>query len=98
MAQMIGAVASLAWPVLIVVVLLMFRRPITGVIRSAEHRGWSLEVGGQKLYTSAEAVAAQARQALGAGATAVTSSPVVLLKELRAAGLLDSRVDSLGSA
>jgi CheY-like chemotaxis protein len=48
-AQTISAVAALLWPVLLLVLILMFRRQLARVIGSAEQREWSLEVGGQKL-------------------------------------------------
>ncbi|HEV8557875.1 MAG TPA: response regulator [Actinophytocola sp.] len=49
MAETISAVAALLWPVLLLVLILMFRRQLARVIGSAEQREWSLEVGGQKL-------------------------------------------------
>jgi CheY-like chemotaxis protein len=48
-AETISAVAALLWPVLLLVLILMFRRQLARVIGSAEQREWSLEVGGQKL-------------------------------------------------
>jgi CheY-like chemotaxis protein len=48
-AETITAIAALLWPLLLLVVLLMFRRPLARVVRSAEQREWTLEVGGQKL-------------------------------------------------
>lgn len=49
MAETITSIASLLWPLLILVGLLLFRRPLLRVVRSAEQREWTLEVGGQKL-------------------------------------------------
>jgi CheY-like chemotaxis protein len=49
MAQTIGAIAALMWPALILIALLMFRRPLRRVIQSAEQRKWTLKVGGQEL-------------------------------------------------
>lgn len=49
MAQTITAVASLLWPLLVLLMLVLFRRPLSRVVRSAEQREWSLEVGGQRL-------------------------------------------------
>jgi CheY-like chemotaxis protein len=48
-AQTITAIASLLWPLLVLVILLLFRRPLMRVVRSAEQREWTLEVGGQKI-------------------------------------------------
>ncbi|MQA27380.1 MAG: response regulator [Micromonosporaceae bacterium] len=49
MAQLVSAVASLLWPLLVLVALLVFRAPLSRIIRSAEAREWTLEVGGQKI-------------------------------------------------
>lgn len=49
MAETIGAISSLLWPLLVLTGLLLFRRPLQRVVRSAEQREWTLEVGGQKL-------------------------------------------------
>lgn len=49
MADTIGAISSLLWPLLVFTGLLLFRRPLLRVVRSAEQREWTLEVGGQKL-------------------------------------------------
>ena len=49
MAQTISAIANLLWPLLVLVLLLIFRAPLARVVRSAEQREWTLEVGGQKL-------------------------------------------------
>lgn len=49
MAETIGAISSLLWPLLVFIGLLLFRRPLLRVVRSAEQREWTLEVGGQKL-------------------------------------------------
>ncbi len=49
MAETLSSVAALLWPLLVLVVLLLFRRPLLRVVRSAEQREWTLEVGGQKL-------------------------------------------------
>lgn len=49
MAETISAIAALLWPLLVFVVLLVFRRPLLRVLDSAERREWTLEVGGQKL-------------------------------------------------
>lgn len=48
-AETITSIASLLWPLLVLVGLLVFRRPLLRVVRSAEQREWTLEVGGQKL-------------------------------------------------
>jgi CheY-like chemotaxis protein len=49
MASTISAIAALMWPALILIALLMFRRPLRRVIQSAEQRKWTLKVGGQEL-------------------------------------------------
>ncbi|MEU3274448.1 response regulator [Saccharomonospora sp. NPDC006951] len=49
MAETITSIASLLWPLLILLVVLLFRRPLLRVVRTAEHREWSIEVGGQTL-------------------------------------------------
>src|SRR6266446_387057 len=49
MAQTISAIAALMWPALLLVALLVFRRPLRRVIQSAEQRKWTLKVGGQEL-------------------------------------------------
>lgn len=49
MAETITSIASLLWPLLVLLALLVFRRPLLRVVRSAEQREWTLEVGGQKL-------------------------------------------------
>lgn len=49
MADTISSIASLLWPLLVLAALLLFRRPLLRVVRSAEQREWTLEVGGQKL-------------------------------------------------
>jgi CheY-like chemotaxis protein len=48
-AQTISAIAALMWPALLLIALLMFRRPLRRVIQSAEQRKWTLKVGGQEL-------------------------------------------------
>ncbi|GAA4539198.1 response regulator [Amycolatopsis samaneae] len=49
MAETINSIASALWPLLIFAALLLFRRPLLRIVRSAESREWTLEVGGQKL-------------------------------------------------
>ena len=49
MAQTISAIAALMWPALLLIALLIFRRPLRRVIQSAEQRKWTLKVGGQEL-------------------------------------------------
>lgn len=49
MASLISAIASLMWPAIVVVALIIFRHPLRRIISSAERREWTLEVGGQKL-------------------------------------------------
>jgi CheY-like chemotaxis protein len=45
----ITAVASLLWPLLILAALIVYRRPLGRLLRSAERREWTLEIAGQKL-------------------------------------------------
>jgi CheY-like chemotaxis protein len=49
LAETLSSVAALLWPLLVLAALLLFRRPLLRVVRSAEQREWTLEVGGQKL-------------------------------------------------
>ena len=49
MAQTLSSIAALLWPLLVLLALLVFREPLLRVVRSAEKREWTLEVGGQKL-------------------------------------------------
>ncbi|WP_280383533.1 hypothetical protein [Nocardia wallacei] len=49
MQEILSSVATLLWPVLFLVALLMFRGPVGRVIRSAEHREFTLTVGGQEI-------------------------------------------------
>ncbi|MGH3436675.1 MAG: response regulator [Sciscionella sp.] len=46
---MISAVASLLWPVAVIVLLLIVRRPLMRVILSAEQREFTVKVGGQEV-------------------------------------------------
>jgi CheY-like chemotaxis protein len=48
-AETIASIAALLWPLLLLAVLLLLRSPLVAVMRSAEQREWTLEVGGQKL-------------------------------------------------
>ncbi|GAB2707558.1 response regulator [Nocardia thraciensis] len=49
MHEILSSVATLLWPVLFLVALLMFRGPVGRVIRSAERREFTLNVGGQEI-------------------------------------------------
>lgn len=49
MAETIRSIATLLWPILALGLFLLFRKPLSEVLRSAKHREWTLEVGGQKL-------------------------------------------------
>ncbi|RDI49287.1 response regulator [Nocardia mexicana] len=49
MQEILSSVATLLWPVLFLVALLMFRGPVGRVIRSAERREFTLNVGGQEI-------------------------------------------------
>lgn len=48
-ADTIRAIASLLWPVLVILALLVFRRPLGEVVRSLGQRKMTVEVAGQKL-------------------------------------------------
>jgi CheY-like chemotaxis protein len=48
-AQTLTAIAALLWPLLLLGVILIFRGPLVGVVKSAQQREWTLEVGGQKI-------------------------------------------------
>jgi CheY-like chemotaxis protein len=48
-AQTLTAIAALLWPLLLLGVILIFRGPLAGVVKSAQQREWTLEVGGQKI-------------------------------------------------
>jgi CheY-like chemotaxis protein len=48
-AQTLTAIAALLWPLLLLGVILIFRAPLVGVVKSAQQREWTLEVGGQKI-------------------------------------------------
>ncbi|MGB6164444.1 MAG: response regulator [Pseudonocardiaceae bacterium] len=61
MANTITAIASLLWPILVAVGLLVFRSPLVHVVRFFEGRKMTIEVGGQKL-TIDELSAQQANQ------------------------------------
>lgn len=47
MAEIITAVAALLWPLIVLTLLITFRRPLREVVHSAKHREVTLEVGGQ---------------------------------------------------
>lgn len=47
--EIVSSVAALLWPVLFLIALLMFRGPVGRVIRSAERREFTLNVGGQEI-------------------------------------------------
>lgn len=49
MAQNIDAITNMMWPLLVLLVLLMFRRPVTSVIDSAKQREFTVKVGGQEI-------------------------------------------------
>ena len=49
MPELLSAVAQLLWPLITLVVLLVFRRAIGRVLRTAERRELEVEVGGQRL-------------------------------------------------
>ena len=49
MADTVAAFAALLWPLLFLIILLVMRRPLVAVVRSAEQREWTVEIGGQKI-------------------------------------------------
>lgn len=49
MDRTITAIASLLWPLLVLAALIVYRRPLGRLLRSAERREWTLEIAGQKL-------------------------------------------------
>ena len=49
MAEVISAIAQLLWPLIALMALLVFRRAIGRVLRTAEKRELEFEVGGQRL-------------------------------------------------
>lgn len=49
MDRTITAIATLLWPLLILAALIVYRRPLGRVLRSAERREWTIEIAGQKL-------------------------------------------------
>lgn len=49
MQELINSIAALSWPLLAFTALLMFRRPLSRVIQSAERRQFTLRIGGQEL-------------------------------------------------
>jgi CheY-like chemotaxis protein len=46
---LLTAVASLTWPAIVLVVLWNYRKSVSELFESAKHRGFTVEVGGQKL-------------------------------------------------
>lgn len=52
MAEILAAIGGLLWPLLILTVLLVFRKPLRRVLQSAEQREWTIEMGGQRLTMS----------------------------------------------
>lgn len=49
MSGLISAVASLLWPTIVLLLIVLFRRPIARVIRSAESREFTVKLGGQEV-------------------------------------------------
>ncbi|HEX4702641.1 MAG TPA: response regulator [Pseudonocardiaceae bacterium] len=49
MSQTISAIASLLWPLIVLAVLVLFRGPLTRVIRSTEKRDFTIQVAGQSV-------------------------------------------------
>jgi CheY-like chemotaxis protein len=47
--QTISAIASLLWPLIVLAVLVLFRGPLTRVIRSTEKRDFTIKVAGQEV-------------------------------------------------
>lgn len=49
MAEMLNAVAGLLWPLIVILLLVLFRAPLADVVRSAREREVTLEIGGQRV-------------------------------------------------
>ncbi|HEX5403592.1 MAG TPA: response regulator [Pseudonocardiaceae bacterium] len=49
MSQTISAIASLLWPLIVLAVLVLFRGPLTRVIRSTESRDFTIKIAGQEV-------------------------------------------------
>ena len=47
--SLVDSIASLLWPVIVIIVLILFRRAVATVIESAKSRKFTLKVGGQEL-------------------------------------------------
>jgi CheY-like chemotaxis protein len=50
--QTISAIASLLWPLIVLAVLVLFRGPLTRVIRSTERRDFTIRIAGQEVSVS----------------------------------------------
>lgn len=49
MSQTISAIASLLWPLIVLAVLVLFRGPLTRIIRSTEKRDFTIRIAGQEV-------------------------------------------------
>src|SRR5215211_3361750 len=47
--EIITAFAAILWPVIVVLLILLYRSSVRKLIESAEKREWTMEIGGQKL-------------------------------------------------
>jgi hypothetical protein len=56
--KLIQAIATLLWPVIVIILVLRFRPAITAIVESAKSRKFTLKIGGQEL-TMEEANQAQ---------------------------------------
>lgn len=95
-AQTISSVASLLWPLIIILILVVFRRPLMRIVRSAEYREWTLEVGGQKLSMKQlseqqNGMIADLQMQLGELRQSIGSAGQVRTKELIPASRQDER-------
>ena len=48
-AKLLEGIAAFAWPVIIVLLILIFRRAVVSLIESARSRKFTLKIGGQEL-------------------------------------------------
>ena len=44
-AQLVGSIATLLWPLLVIIVLLIFRKSLLSLIKTGESRGFSVKIG-----------------------------------------------------
>ncbi len=96
--KIIQALASLLWPIIVVIVILRFRPAITAIVESARSRKFTLKIGGQeltmeeanqtqqKLITDLQAQVAEIQKKLDgplAGAFSVTAAPTPRIQSVK---------------